>query len=41
MQTVDLPGRGTVAYQWSGNGPETVVLINGSVFQLSSVGQTG
>ena len=32
MPTVELSGRGTVAYQWSGNGPETVVLINGSVF---------
>jgi len=32
MQTMDLPGRGTVAYQWSGNGPEIVALINGSVF---------
>ncbi len=32
MQTIDLPGRGTVAYQWAGSGPETVVLINGSVF---------
>jgi len=32
MQTVELPGRGTVAYQLSGSGPETMVLINGSVF---------
>lgn len=32
MPTVELPGRGTVAYQWSGDGPETVVLVNGSVF---------
>ncbi|MEA3233022.1 MAG: alpha/beta hydrolase [Thermodesulfobacteriota bacterium] len=32
MQTIDLPGRGSVAYQWSGSGLETVVLINGSVF---------
>ncbi|HSJ58558.1 MAG TPA: alpha/beta hydrolase [Anaerolineae bacterium] len=32
MATVVLPGRGDVAYQWTGNGPETVVLVNGSVF---------
>jgi pimeloyl-ACP methyl ester carboxylesterase len=32
MTTIDLPGRGSVAYQWTGDGPETVVLINGSVF---------
>ncbi len=32
MPKVELPGRGTVAYQWSGDGPETVVLVNGSVF---------
>lgn len=32
MQVVELPKRGTIAYQWTGNGPETVVLINGSVF---------
>jgi len=32
MQTVDLSSRGSVAFQWSGSGPETVVLINGSVF---------
>jgi len=32
MPTVELAGRGTVAYQWSGDGPETVVLVNGSVF---------
>ncbi|HEY77010.1 MAG TPA: hypothetical protein G4O00_12710 [Thermoflexia bacterium] len=32
MPKVELPGRGTVAYQWTGEGPETVVLINGSVF---------
>jgi len=32
MPTVELTGRGAVAYQWSGDGPETVVLINGSVF---------
>ena len=34
MKIIDLPGRGTVAYQWSGSGPETVVLINGSVFNF-------
>jgi pimeloyl-ACP methyl ester carboxylesterase len=32
MPTVELPGRGTVAYCWNGDGPETVVLVNGSVF---------
>ncbi len=32
MPTVDLPGRGTVAYQWSGEGSETAVLVNGSIF---------
>ena len=32
MRTVELAGRGTVAYQWSGSGPEVVVLVNGSVF---------
>lgn len=32
MATVELAGRGTVAYQWSGDGPETVVLVNGSIF---------
>ncbi len=32
MPTVELTGRGTVAYQWSGDGPETVVLANGSIF---------
>jgi pimeloyl-ACP methyl ester carboxylesterase len=32
MPTVELSGRGTVAYQWSGDGPETVVLVNGSIF---------
>ena len=31
MPTVELAGRGTVAYQWSGSGPEVIVLINGSV----------
>ena len=34
MPTVELPGRGTVAYQWSGSGPEVIVLINGSVFNF-------
>jgi pimeloyl-ACP methyl ester carboxylesterase len=29
---VELAGRGTVAYQWTGEGPVTVVLVNGSVF---------
>jgi pimeloyl-ACP methyl ester carboxylesterase len=32
MPTVELAGRGTVAYQWSGNGPAVLVLVNGSVF---------
>ncbi len=32
MSTVELTGRGTVAYHWIGDGPETVVLVNGSVF---------
>jgi 3-oxoadipate enol-lactonase len=32
MPSIDLPGRGTVAYCWTGDGPETVVLVNGSVF---------
>ena len=32
MPTVDLHGRGTVAYCWTGEGPETIVLVNGSVF---------
>jgi 3-oxoadipate enol-lactonase len=32
MPTVELPGRGTLAYRWSGEGAETVVLVNGSVF---------
>jgi pimeloyl-ACP methyl ester carboxylesterase len=32
MPTVELAGRGTVAYHWSGSGPGTVVLVNGSVF---------
>ncbi len=32
MPTVELAGRGMVAYQWTGDGPETVVLVNGSVF---------
>jgi pimeloyl-ACP methyl ester carboxylesterase len=34
MLTVKLPGRGTVAYHWTGDGPETVVLVNGSVFNF-------
>jgi pimeloyl-ACP methyl ester carboxylesterase len=32
MPIVELAGRGTVAYQWSGSGPGVIVLINGSVF---------
>ncbi len=32
MPMVELAGRGMVAYQWTGDGPETVVLVNGSVF---------
>ena len=32
MPTVELAGRGTVAYQWSGSGPAVLVLVNGSVF---------
>ena len=32
MPTVELAGRGRVAYQWSGSGPEVIVLVNGSVF---------
>ena len=32
MTIVELAGRGTIAYQWSGDGPETVVLVNGSIF---------
>jgi pimeloyl-ACP methyl ester carboxylesterase len=32
MPTVDLTDRGTVAYRWTGEGLETVVLVNGSVF---------
>ena len=32
MPIVELAGRGTVAYHWSGNGPEVIVLVNGSVF---------
>lgn len=34
MATVELKERGTVAYRWSGEGPEVVVLLNGSVFNL-------
>jgi pimeloyl-ACP methyl ester carboxylesterase len=32
MTSISLPGRGSVAYRWTGDGSETVVLINGSVF---------
>jgi len=32
MPTVGLFGRGLVACHWVGDGPETVVLVNGSVF---------
>lgn len=32
MPKVELPNRGVVAYRWTGDGPETVVLVNGSVF---------
>jgi len=32
MLTAELSDRGTVAYQWIGDGDETVVLLNGSVF---------
>ena len=32
MHKVELPNRGTLAYEWTGTGPETAVLINGSVF---------
>jgi pimeloyl-ACP methyl ester carboxylesterase len=32
MPTVELTGRGAVAYCWTGTGAETVVLVNGSVF---------
>ena len=32
MPKAELAGRGTVAYQWSGSGPQVVVLVNGSVF---------
>jgi pimeloyl-ACP methyl ester carboxylesterase len=31
---VELAGRGSVAYQWNGEGRETVVLVNGSVFNF-------
>jgi pimeloyl-ACP methyl ester carboxylesterase len=34
MAAVELEGRGTVAYRWSGEGPEVVALVNGSVFNL-------
>ena len=32
MPTAQLDGRGTVACRWSGEGVETIVLVNGSVF---------
>jgi pimeloyl-ACP methyl ester carboxylesterase len=32
MPTLELAGRGTVAFRWNGDGLETVVLVNGSVF---------
>lgn len=32
MPTVELRGRGTVAFHWTGDGPETIALVNGSVF---------
>jgi len=32
MAVIKLPERGTVAYQWTGDGAETVVLVNGSIF---------
>ena len=32
MTAVNLPGRGSVGYRWTGDGSETVVLMNGSVF---------
>ncbi len=32
MPTVELSGRGAVSYRWTGDGPETLVMINGSVF---------
>ena len=32
MPTVELVGRGRVAYCWTGDGAETVVVVNGSVF---------
>lgn len=32
MPTAMLPGRGTIAYHWTGEGPDTIVLLNGSVF---------
>jgi len=34
MAAVELAGRGSVAYQWNGDGQETVVLVNGSVFNF-------
>jgi pimeloyl-ACP methyl ester carboxylesterase len=32
MPAVVIDGRGSIAYQWTGDGPQTVVLVNGSVF---------
>ena len=32
MPVIALPSQGSIAYRWSGDGPETVVLVNGSVF---------
>ena len=34
MPTVNLPNRGTMAYRWSGEGPDTVVLVNGTAFNF-------
>ena len=38
MATVELAGRGTVAYHWVDEGPEVVVLINGSIFNYHQWG---
>jgi pimeloyl-ACP methyl ester carboxylesterase len=32
METLELEGRGTIAYQITDDGPEIIVLVNGSVF---------
>ena len=32
MPDAQLAGRGTIAYRWTGSGPQTVALLNGSVF---------